>query len=38
MNPFERLPIEKQARIVNASISEFAEKGIPRIDESSQMG
>ena len=26
MNPFERLPIEKQARIVNASISEFAEK------------
>jgi AcrR family transcriptional regulator len=26
MKPFEKLPIEKQARIVNASISEFAEK------------
>lgn len=26
MKPFEKLPIEKQARIVNASISEFAER------------
>ncbi len=26
MNSFEKLPIEKQARIVNASISEFAER------------
>jgi len=26
MNPFERLSIEKQTRIVNASVSEFAEK------------
>ncbi|MFQ6677557.1 MAG: TetR/AcrR family transcriptional regulator [Fidelibacterota bacterium] len=26
MKPFEKLPIEKQVRIVNASISEFAER------------
>ncbi len=26
MNPFEKLPVEKQTRIVDASISEFAER------------